>query len=714
MRLVGVNFRIQEAKIVEQPDLFALGFKDLELHRSSESVIIFCRGFCIFTFAPEDRFSRNYCIVQLHLAGRINLECLSKLFELSYQHCSRILSRFKAHGVEGLKEETHKRFSNRELINSEVSKLITTERCKGTSYEHISEKIQFTFKKRIGAGSIRNWVSKTSAIFERKSSVQIQLEIDVGQESFEVTESQVWNRNVYAGSMILYAMIERSGFLRPFEEYLREDFFKKHTSGSCRRVMLTLFFLHAIRRKNIEQGKHILGKDFCQIIGGSFLRLQPLRYAIDDIVNTEGFDKAIDAYFRDLIKLTEKGDRIYYTDGHFSTYYGKRSVPKGWDPRRQMPYKGRNTVYLHNTAGEIIYFFESATNTVLSNDIEKLVEDVEKLGMELKRKTLIFDRGGYSQRCFYYLKIKKKMYFVTYLKNRKKERQIPEKQFNIYSVKTEDGEKIDYRIFEGERRWARCGAVRVIILLAEDGHQIPILTNNPYLKLETMVFLLSRRWREENCFKYMIQHFGIDLMTTYKTEEAPDKVIKRANPERQAVNREIAKKKVELAKYKNELATKLTSKSVTTTLQQFFEEEKELDLKIKNAQVDIDLLKRKREGIASKIEVNLKDNYVIIAQKRRLFINSIKAMNYNSEKWLQLIFKKYHAKADETLSLIRSLWSHPGRIREDGRLVEVELEPPDLTPMRETLQSVLEELSENNNLRMSDGRLLRISMMRHS
>lgn len=624
MQLVDVNLENQGAKIAEQPDLFALGLKDLELHRSSDSVVIFCRGFCVFTFTPDDRFSRNYCIVQFHLAGGINLECLSELFQLSYQHCSRILSRFKEKGIEGLKEEKSKRFGNRGIINEEVAAVIKEERLKGTSYEQISEKIRFLFKKRLRPGSIRNWMSKIGDIAANIAVDPVQLEIDVGQEVVEEVEQRAWHRNVYAGSMILYAMIERSGFLRPFEEYVREDFLKKQTSASVRRVVLTLFFLHAIRRKNIEQGKHVFGKDFCQIIGGSFLRLQPLRYAIDDIVEAEGFDQAINAYFRDLIKLTEKEDRIYYTDGHFSTYYGKSSVPKGWDPRRQMAYKGRNTVYLHNSVGEIIYFFESATNTSLSSDIEKLIEDVEKIGMELKRKTLIFDRGGYSQRCFYFLKIKKKMYFVTYLKNRKKERQIPENQFKVCHVETEDGEKIEYRIFEGERRWARCGAVRVIILLADDGHQIPILTNNPWLKAETIVYLLSRRWREENCFKYMIEHFGVDLMTTYKTEEAPDKIIKRANPDRQAINREIAKKKSDLMKFKNELATKLTSKLSSTTIHQFFEEEKELELKIKNAQVDIDLLMRKREGIASKIEVNLKDDYVIIAQKRRLFINSIK------------------------------------------------------------------------------------------
>ena len=209
-----------------------------------------------------------------------------------------------------------------------------------------------------------------------------------------------------------------------------------------------------------------------------------------------------------------------------------------------------------------------------------------------------------------------------------------------------------------------------------------------------------------------IEHFGIDLLTTYKTEEAPNKIIKRANPERRAINQEIAKKKTELAKLRNELATRLTAKSRGTTVAEFFEQEKSLELSIKNAQVDIDILQRRREGIASKVEINLRDNYVIMAQKRRLFINSIKAMNYNSEKWLQLIFKKYHAKSDETLSLIRSLWRHPGRIREDEQLVEVELDPINMRSMHQTLTNVLENISNNQCLRMSDGRLLRIKMAR--
>ena len=710
MRMVEVKNAPKVDRIEEQLSLAPMKFEDLQLLRSAGRVVIFCRGFCVFTFERTDRFSRNYCLVQLHMAGGIKLNCLSELFGLNYQYCSRVLSRFKEHGVAGLKEETAKRYRNREIINDKIGAMIKREREIGTSYESIAEKIRFLFKKKVRAESIRVWMCRQGERVANLAEVKIaQLEMEVGQEIFETADGE-WHRNIYAGSMILYAMIERSCFLRPFDEYIEQDYAKRQTSSSARRVVLTLFFMHALRCKSIEQGKHLVGRDFCQIVGGNFLRLQPLRIACDEIVKAAGFDRAIEAFFRDMITNTERGDRIYYTDGHFSSYYGKFDVPKGWDPRRQMGFKGRNTVYLHNSAGENIYLFESATNTSLSNDIEKLVDDMEKLGMSLKRKTLIFDRGGYSQKCFCYLKNKKKMYFVVYLKHRKKERRIEEGLFKLYEVELENDEKIEYRIFEGERRWARCGNIRVVILLGDDGRQIPILTNNPYLRAETIIFLLSRRWREENCFKFMIEHFGVDLLTTYKTQEAPDKIIKRPNPERVAINSAITRKKSELAKLRQELAIKL-EEGESKSMEKFCEDERQLKFSIKNVQVDIDVLNRQREKIVPRIEVNLRDANVIMAQKRRLFINAIKAMNYNAEKWLQLLFKKHHAKLDETLSLIRSLWRQPGRIREDGRVVEVELEPLDIGAMRATLQQVLEELNQTKGLRLPDGRMLRVKMM---
>jgi len=104
----------------------------------------------------------------------------------------------------------------------------------------------------------------------------------------------------------------------------------------------------------------------------------------------------------------------------------------------------------------------------------------------------------------------------------------------------------------------------------------------------------------------------------------------------------------------------------------------------------------------------MKDESVISCQKRRLFINLVKTMNYNCEKWLQLIFCQYHPKADETLSLIRHVLTQPGRLRQRGKVLEVELERLDSRVQASTLDKVLEKLKKDKHLCLPDGRKLEI------
>jgi hypothetical protein len=362
--------------------------------------------------------------------------------------------------------------------------------------------------------------------------------------------------------------------------------------------------------------------------------------------------------------------------------------------------------------GENVYIFESPTNTTLSNDIEVLVNDMEKLGTELKGQTLCFDRGGFSKKCFRHLR-SKKMYFISYLKNRKSERLVDEKEFKTFQITTDQGEETELRLFEKEASETKYGKVRTIILLGENGRQIPILTSNPYIKAEEVVKILKQRWREENCFKYMGEHFGIDLLTSYKVEQAPDKIIERPHPLRKEVNTLLNEKKRDLEKLRAELAKKVSEcgEQSLETIKEFYDREKDLNFAIKNTRVDIDILERKRQLIPVKEKRSLREDHVIMAQKRRLLMNTVKCMNYNVEKWLQDIFKKYHSKEDETLSLIRNLFKQPGRVIQAPTVVRVELVPLDGGAMRESLDKVLKNLKENNWLKLPDGRNLEICQM---
>ena len=292
-----------------QADLFSrVQYEDLYLIASGTEVAVVYRGFCMFIFGKDDRFSRNYCIVQLHVAGRISLKNLSELFDLSYQHCSKVLSRFKRDGVEGLREDTSIRFRNRRVIDEEMGQFIMGERNRGRTFREISEVIRFKFKRKIREKSIRAWIGRSK---EGADAAALQMEmLESPPDDVDFADATEWRRNIYAGAMILHGMLEWSGFLRPFTEYVVEDEKTRESSSGVRRVMLTLFFLHAIRCRSIEQSKHIVGEDFSVLVGGSFLRLQPLRDAVDEIVGRTGFDRAIDAYYKDLIAMTDKRDRI--------------------------------------------------------------------------------------------------------------------------------------------------------------------------------------------------------------------------------------------------------------------------------------------------------------------------------------------------------------------------------------------------------------------
>jgi len=701
------------------PSQLRFGFMDaesLQVLKSGDQVGIFYRGTCYAIFSEDDRFSRNYFLVQLHESGRVKLKELADQFGIGYQQCSNIVVAFREKGLAGIQDQMSNAVGNRKIITEKIGKFILELKGQGKTYSEISQAVRFRFKKRIKPGSIRGWVylSKRS---EATVMDAVQEEIPMGKKLPAVRESELvkvevaadgegkWN--AYAGAMLLYAMIVKSGMLEVFGR-LRDD----KTAGTAwdvNRVVLTLFFLHALRCKSVEQGKHLVADDFGAIVGGDFLRLQWLRYAVDRIVEKKEFAAVMELYCKQVVRHTEDDSLIFYTDGHFSTYYGKRSVPKGFDPRRQMPMRGRNTIYLHNSRGENVYLFESPTNTTLSNDIEELVAGMEKLAIELKGKTLFFDRGGWSARCFRFLRLKN-LYFGSYLKNRAKERLIDRSLFSVSEVVADDGEINRYEIFEKEVRETKYGRVRTIVLL-DDGKQIPIICTNPSLSAGEIVYRLSRRWREENCFKYMIEHFGIDLLTTYKTEVAPDKLISRPHPQRKQVNQLIKQKQNELGKLRAELAKKIQTSGEQSgkTIQEFFGEESELNLAIKNIQVDLDILQRKREATPTKEKINLKDDHVIIAQKRRLFMNALKALNYNSEKWLQKIFNRFHAKQDEVLSLIRSVIRHPGEIRSGATTVEVRLKTFPSAAMGRSLDKVLKILQDNNDLRFADGRRLVIT-----
>jgi len=187
-----------------QLSLLPVEYEELQVIRSGEKAGVFCRGFCFCTYDLSDRFSRNYCIVQLHLSGGVKLKRLSNLFGLGYQHCSNILGRYRREGIDGLVERTEVRFSNRKIIDEEVGEFILGLRESGHKYQEISKAIRFRFGKRVKEQSIRAWVCRENKQNQNPEISEEQGEFFGEEEKVSIEEEGDWRWNKYAGSLLLY------------------------------------------------------------------------------------------------------------------------------------------------------------------------------------------------------------------------------------------------------------------------------------------------------------------------------------------------------------------------------------------------------------------------------------------------------------------------------------------------------------------------------
>ena len=693
---------------------------------------VFCRGQLLAVYDHSDLYTRNFIIVQLFLCHKVSQRILSETFGLTVPHISVLVGRYRHWGSPGIEDNTAERIKNSQKITGGLAEYLVSllEKEDRPSYEQAGRLVKKRFKVSLSTSRIGSWwrTIRKAKIAQSVEKPAEQLMLLTPSEAIEAPEEAVqktlgaptvateqrrgdeqdgeWKINVVAGCYILYGMLSKSQFLKPFVEGLQGAPYTG--KQSVERVILSLFFMHALRVKSIEQTKHLSEKHFGPLVLGSFLRQQSLRYAIDAITAHANFEDAVSEHYKRLSQQTDLGDEIYYTDGHFSCYYGKYAIPKGYDARRKQASRGRNTIYLHNSAGHNVELFESPTNTTLSVDIETLIAKMEAAFGDVRSKTLFFDRGGFSAKCFKEI-TRKGMYFSTYLKHRKKGSEIDLELFEEIEIEIK-GQVMRNHIYEKERETRDYGVVRMIIFLGKQGKQIPIITTNLNLSSAEIVALQQKRWVEENGFKYMGAHYNIDLLTTYKTEPAPYKIMERANPKRKAINSRIRDKKTELGELKGRYSNRLNEveDKGTVTVMDFQKQEERLTYEIKNLEMEIGLLELEKEDVPSKVETNLKDECVITKQKRRLFINLVKAMNYNCEKWLQDLFSQYHPKADETLSLIRGVLTTPGRIRQRGDVLEVALERLDSEVQAASLERVLEKLREYNYLQLPDGRRLEI------
>ena len=308
---------------------------------------------------------------------------------------------------------------------------------------------------------------------------------------------------------------------------------------------------------NIEQTKYLNWEDLGDLLGQTVRFPTPQREQLTRLATPATIDAVLRWNYQQLAIPGDDND-LYY-DPHTTHYTGTQNILKGWCAAIRWADKLINSDYVHTAQGHPIYF-ECTDNF---DDLRgRFFPLISRLRTSLQWSperilTLIVDRGIYSNDIFNQVLADPNIHLITWEKGYQSQTDTPwetlaasHRAAGTYSFHTFSrlrNNSRDHRPYHFEyihRPWAKNPAIRQIIVRATNPTgrtvQLSILTDDTQRPVYEIVRLMFNRWIQENDFKYLNKHFGINQLTSYRStpyEQLRDELTDRQVPNRAYVEK---------------------------------------------------------------------------------------------------------------------------------------------------------------------------------
>lgn len=517
----------------------------------------------------------------------------------------------------------------------------------------------------------------------------------------------VVGRSRYAGAMLLHVALTHLQLWQVFAERGAQV---GHTTLRVAQVVGMVALGFALRLRSIEGFKTALARDFGVLLGLPVVPcVQTLRTHLCALAESVAPDAILRALLAACVRLEPVWEGAYYVDGHFSPYAGQEPVAKGWNAKRRLAEPGHTDVYLHDATGRALFFLNRPLNDSLVKALPAVVREIRAVAPD-QRVILIFDRGGYSGAGFQAL-TEQGIGFITYLKGRKARRRFPSDRFVHRWWEVDDPAGIGkrqrhvYRVYERGTRIRGAGLVRTLVVEDDEG-QIPILTNCEEMPVAKVVHLLRLRWRQENSFKYLSTHYGIEQIIQYGVTTATDERLVD-NPARARLHKQIADVRATLVFQEADIGQAvMTGASADTVLtSQTRRATRALEARLAR-------LEHRLDQTPAKVPVTSlprrPHKRATLKSDRHDLVTGVKLATYNAERLLARRFFRHYQDARDWLTIFRSLLQLPGSLSQqrDGTIC-VDLQSPDQPRIHRALVGFLTEINELNPRMFGSGPALR-------
>jgi hypothetical protein len=364
----------------------------------------------------------------------------------------------------------------------------------------------------------------------------------------------------------------------------------------------------------------------------------------------------------------------FYIDGHVRVYHGELTkLPRHYVPRERFYLRATVDYWVNALDGKPFCYFNQAVDhglvQALRGDVLSWLEANVTLSAEHQRRmaedpraprfTVIVDREGYSPDLFLDWQ-KERIAALTYHRYPDGEDWRAE-EFQEQTVKLVNGETVRMKLAErGTHVGKRPGLwVREVRKLAADGHQVSIVSTNFTGDAASQAVALMARWSQENFFKYMREHFGLDALVQYGTEEIPA-AFTVLNPAWRVLDGEVRKKQAErksLQKLQRNVG--LTQPLSEAAVRSYEQHQGQVQECIEQLQPELEQLKKRRRQTPRQISVQdlpEPDRFTRLRTERKYFLDTLKMIAYRAETSMASTIRETLKRTDDARALLRQIY----------------------------------------------------------
>ena len=418
-----------------------------------------------------------------------------------------------------------------------------------------------------------------------------------------------------------------------------------------------------------------------------------IRRRIEELASMQRADSLLDELARHHIVSHQDATGIFYVDGHVRAYHGGREVPKAHVARIRLSMPAELDTWVCDANGDGVLVWGAAPGASLVGELRTVAEKVRShVGAEA-RPTICFDRGGWSPRLFKELELAG-FDILTYRK--KPAPSEPIASFHAHVHADAAGREHHYLLadrrvtitYEGGKRRFTCR--QITRLDPATDHQTQILTTRNDKDPAAIAHLMFSRWNQENFFRYMRAHYGLDALDTYATTD-DDMGRMVPNPARRRADRTLAEARRSLAQAeasrgKASLAGRPPNAEITRTFA--------------DAHAQIEELAQAARAISARVPLGeARPGSVRLTPERKRIHDAIRMATYNAESALARLVGPHYARADdEARTLLREAFSMPADLQVAGSELHVRLDPLSAPRRTRAIAGLCEELTATKTI----------------